>query len=427
MKKLMIILVGVATLTAGGWFADDRIRFDRTAWLSDYEQLRTGVETHYANLKWSRTSKNVDLVMLNQQALEQLQNATSNSAARRALHTFVAGFDDAHFHIERNPPRVLASLLGWFDDGTETPSINFGMTASDVCSTLGFAAKSHDLAVEGATPLNNSTFAAGMLTSASKRKFGVIRIPLFQQREYGTVCERSWPQFQAGQTGACDEECQDEFNVLVKHEVAQALADDARALMANGAESVTIDLTGNGGGTEWAEFAATALSPTHLQPPTVALIRAISDSAHVACDLSALWKDRDAQPGCWNVVPSPGEPHEERPYARPYSGALYIMTDAATASASEQFAAMLQDNRVARTIGQPTMGIGCGFVNGGNPITLRHSRLVIWMPNCARFRADGTNEFEGIKPDYPVDWGSDNASRTAALLGVLDQLPRTRP
>jgi hypothetical protein len=423
MKKALILLLGIATLTAGGWFADDRIRFDRAAWLSDYEQLRAAVETHYANLKWSRASKNVDLVLLNQTALEELQRATSNSTARRALHTFAAGFNDAHFHIERNPPRVVASVLARFGDENVTPSIDFGMTAANACSALGFAAESHDLAVEGATPLANSTFAAGMLTSRRGRKFGVIRIPLFQQREYGGICEKSWPRFQAGKTGTCNEDCQDEFNVLVKHEVAQALADDARALVANGAESVTIDLTGNGGGTEWAEFAATALSPRPLQPPAVALIRAISDSASVVCDLSALWTDRNAQPDCWNVVPSRSERHVERPYARPYDGKLYIMTDAATASASEQFAAMLQDNGVAKTIGRPTMGIGCGFVNGGNPVTLRHSGLVVWMPNCARFRADGSNEFEGVKPDYPADWGGDKASKTAVLLDALDKMP----
>jgi C-terminal processing protease CtpA/Prc len=100
------------------------------------------------------------------------------------------------------------------------------------------------------------------------------------------------------------------------------------------------------------------------------------------------------------------------------------MTDQHTASASEQFAATLVDNGVARTIGTKTMGVGCGFTNGGNPVTLQHSKLVIWMPDCARLRQDGSNEFEGITPDYAVDWGSDSASKTQALLVALDQLPR---
>ena len=250
-------------------------------------------------------------------------------------------------------------------------------------------------------------------------------IPLFRQREYRSVCENRWPQFQDGKTGICDERCQGRFGVHVKHELAQALADDARALVAMGAASIVIDLTGNGGGTEWAEYAAAALSAKPLRPPAVWLIRAISDSAAVTCDLSQLWQNRNAQPPCWNAVPSPREPEEVQSYARPYTGPLYIMTDANTASASEQFAATLRDNNAALTIGTRTMGIGCGFVDGGNPVRLRYSRLVVWMPNCARFRADGTNEFEGVKPDFPVDWGSDEKSRTEALLEFFDAIPRS--
>jgi C-terminal processing protease CtpA/Prc len=160
-----------------------------------------------------------------------------------------------------------------------------------------------------------------------------------------------------------------------------------------------------------------------LQLPGVAVIRAISDSAKTTpCELSALWQDRVYQPVCWNVVPGSSEPHETRGYARPYDGPLYILTDPRTASASEQFAATLQDNGVARTIGQQTMGVGCGYINGGNPVTLRHSRIVVWMPNCARFRADGSNEFDGVTPDYPVEWASDAAINTKMVLGVLDRL-----
>ncbi|HEY0306010.1 MAG TPA: S41 family peptidase [Longimicrobiales bacterium] len=423
MKRFLIIAVALVAISAGGWVANDRVNFDRSAWLADYEQLRSAVEAGYANLQWTRPSKNVDLVTLNATALQQLQGATSNSEARQALQTFISGFDDGHFRIERNPPRPIAAVMSWFERDADI-TIDFKMSASDACSAFGFGAQSHDLAVEGAEPLANATFAAAMLTSARGGKYGVIRIPLFQQREYGAVCEKAWPQFQAGRTGQCDENCQDDFNVVVKHEVAQALADDARALAAAGANAIVIDLTGNGGGTEWAEFAAAALTGKPLQLPQVALVRAISDSANTTCDLSALWKDRNYQPACWNVVPSKSEPHETRAYARPYQGPLYIMTDPNTASASEQFAATLQDNGVARTIGQHTMGVGCGYVDGGNPVTLKNSGIVVWMPNCARFRADGSNEFDGVKPDYPADWGSDAASKTRVLLSVLDRMPR---
>jgi C-terminal processing protease CtpA/Prc len=339
------------------------------------------------------------------------------------------------------------------------------MSGATACRALGYKNARHALTVEGARPLTGSTFAAGTLRATDGRVFGIIRIPLFREVEYASVCESVWETFRAGKTAACEESCQAEFRSFAQHAIAQALADDARALQRAGAQAVIVDLTGNGGGTEWAEYAAAALTPKSLRAPDVAFIRgahwikafndqiadletrwqtvtdtrvrallqmeranlvAMRDSASVTCELGELWRDRSFTPLCWNVVKGAASvlPPVRYDFARPYAGPLYIMTDAGTASASEQFAALLQDNGVAHTIGQKTMGVGCGFTNGGNPTTLEHSGLVIWMPDCARLRPDGSNEFEGVTPDHIVDWGEDEVSKTRALLATLENLPR---
>jgi hypothetical protein len=463
MKKLAYLLV-LVPVVAGGWLVRDRATFDRAAWHADYLQLRAATEQSYANLRWTRSAKKVDLVALNTQALTELAQAPSHSAARRALATFINGFHDGHFHLESGPPKPIAAILDRFARAAET-RIDFNMSGAAACTALGYQYKNHQLTIDGATSLPGTTFAAGTVTTPGGTRFGIIRIPLFKQYEYGSECERAWAAFRSARGGECDVACQDEFGGVAKHALAQALADDARALQRAGARGVIIDLTGNGGGTEWAEYAAAALSGKPLNPPAVAFIRgkhwqhsfssevsaldarlktitdesaralllkertnllAMIDSAQVACDLQALWQDQQAQPNCWNTVLATPSllPHARFRFDRPYDGPLYIMTDRHTASASEQFAAMLQDNGVARTIGQQTMGVGCGFTNGGNPITLKHSGLVIWMPDCARVRRDGSNEFEGIKPDYLVDWGPDQATKTAALLSTLDKLPK---
>ena len=69
------------------------------------------------------------------------------------------------------------------------------------------------------------------------------------------------------------------------------------------------------------------------------------------------------------------------------------------------------------------LGVGCGYTNGGNPTTLKHSGLVIRMPDCVRLRADGGNEFKGIRPDYPVAWDGAAGTKTRALLTALERLP----
>ena len=45
----------------------------------------------------------------------------------------------------------------------------------------------------------------------------------------------------------------------------------------------------------------------------------------------------------------------------------------------------------------PDKGIG---------LTLTNSKAVLEVPDCARFRADGSNEVMGIQPDVPVAFGA---------------------
>jgi len=85
-----------------------------------------------------------------------------------------------------------------------------------------------------------------------------------------------------------------------------------------------------------------------------------------------------------------------------WRGPLIVLVDGGTASAAEQFVAVLQDNQAAVILGAPTLGAGCGHTNGGTPTTLRHSGGVLEMPDCARFRADGSNEVMGIQPDILI-------------------------
>jgi len=52
-------------------------------------------------------------------------------------------------------------------------------------------------------------------------------------------------------------------------------------------------------------------------------------------------------------------------------------------------------------MGEPA-GAGCGHTNGGTPTTLVNSKAALELPDCARIRADGSNEMMGIQPDVLV-------------------------
>ena len=111
-------------------------------------------------------------------------------------------------------------------------------------------------------------------------------------------------------------------------------------------------------------------------------------------------------------------PYEEGAWREP----LMVLIDKNVGSAASEFAAILQDNRAAVIMGEPSLG-GCGHTNGGTPTVLVHSRAVLEVPDCARYRADGTNEMRGIEPDVLVGFrpGEGPHLRAAHFVAALPE------
>jgi len=108
-----------------------------------------------------------------------------------------------------------------------------------------------------------------------------------------------------------------------------------------------------------------------------------------------------------------------------WTGPLYVLTDNRTYSAAEMFTAVLQNNHAAKTVGVPTGGDGCGFMNHVEPLELPHSHLRFQIPNCVRMRADGTDEVAGVAPDIPVlptEQESARARAARALRSISDDV-----
>jgi hypothetical protein len=257
--------------------------------------------------------------------------------------------------------------------------------------------------------------------------------------------------------------------------LTEDFARQLRALRAGGGEILLVDVTGNGGGSEWAEAAARMLTTKRLVAERVAFVagdhwasrfardekdlRAAAEKVHgaerrwlqslaaevhdklllarKACDGEPLW--RGQTPTCaWlhdgfyatGILASAdpaqlrGKPYAESlfsPMQYPFEegiwqGPLLVLVDRDSYSATEAFAATLQDNRAAIILGEPTGGAGCGHTNGGTPEILKNSGAVLEMPDCVRRRADGSNEIQGVQPDVligftPRDGAALKASR----------------
>ena len=266
--------------------------------------------------------------------------------------------------------------------------------------------------------------------------------------------------------GPCGDECEQLLYDEVGDAMLATLRDWLVKMRSAGARTVLVDLAGNGGGSEWVDAAARMFAKGPLRAPRSTAVRhahtakwlavhaaeldsasqwpglhpelrdlleqsrdryaELAELAREECDRREIWRDPSVAGQCPGTLPPMmyttgivgwlpdsafgGAPEAALLYGPAgkhtrggaWTGKVVILVDRGTASAAEQFAATLRDNDRARLVGQHTLGAGCGYVNGGIPLTLRNSGLKIRMPNCARLRRNGDNEVFGLEPDQVV-------------------------
>ena len=469
--------------------AVDRIGYDPEPWLADLDALERHMDVAYANLEWVVERRGLDLPALDRETRAAIADAGSRRGARRAIRDFVAAFGDPHLRIERPPPAWLARLVGGDEDaGAEeagaAPSFPPDAAGEDVCRSFGYDDEGHDFgfdvsALPGWSPLpDDGAFPGGAFDHPAGTRVGLLRIAQFGERWYLSACARAWDAERSRRDGPCDGDCLEAFRRRASDGLARQIVARVGQLEAAGIESLVVDVTGNGGGSEWVDPVTRIFTDRPLRAMRVTVVRhprgvspASADLAAVdslladstisadsralladararlasvlsdletPCDRAALWEGGD--PGCSQTVAATTyvtgvfdwlpdgaladvDAREElySPFGRHvptgvWSGPLHVLADRRSASATEAFVAMLKDNRAATVIGERTYGAGCGYIDGGLPIELPHSGLVVRMPDCARFRIDGTNEVEGIEPDIAIPWSELGGSERARAL-----------
>jgi len=321
----------------------------------------------------------------------------------------------------------------------------------DFASLPGFSAQS--------TP-EERFFPGGLLRLRNQTILGIIRIALFSEHGYPEVCQDAARNLHLEEATTCDEKCEDQVQLATGNLLTAALVRRAEALAQAGATTLLIDITHNGGGSDWAEVPPRVLSSVPLRDPKAAFIRhehwtkqmqerlqivqadiknhagseallkteadalekAIEESKR-PCNRAAVWDTGKLT--CSLLVPTPAQNRQISLYSyteNPKALPLYVAVDRDTWSAAEYFAALLQDNHAATIFGEVTGGAGCGYTNGGIPAKLKNSRAPLKMPDCVRFRADGTNEVNGVIPDGLLPWSGHDSDfqRAEKLLAALD-------
>ena len=452
-------------------------------WLEDFAQLKRELSDHYANLDWAIEHRGLDLKQLSERTETRLRQARGDPEAREGIESFLSAFGDGHLEIQ------------WVRSGGDAPAPHAGPRPTKqpaLCERLGY--RSHDVSPRLVFSRLNSFrevktedsryFPAGVLGLPGGKNVGVIRIHLFSEYMFPELCEKAAAEAGLTSESPCDDECEDRVERSAANLLTAVFARQITTLKREKIRLLVVDITGNGGGTNWVEPAARSLTAKPLRSPRQAFIRhehwarqlrarlaAVEADARQAppprravllraaktlrqairetqrpCARESVWENR--RPGCSLVATAPTlYPQSVLPYARPgslpdtpssryvfypsryayregvYAGRLLVLADRGTASSAEYFTAMLRDNRAATVIGEPTAGAGCGYTNRGIPAVLKNSGARVKIPDCVRVRADGSNEVAGITPDILIPWRRNDSDyqRVKRVFDVLSQ------
>jgi hypothetical protein len=446
-------------------------------WLDDLAQAREAFMKKYANIRWLEQDRETSLNLLFRDAAERLRSSSSADDAKAAFEQLLGRIGDGHVSItwRRLPPVAGAS-------------VNPGPGSSDVCDGAGFDPGRNPPGIvshlRGYRPLEGDrSFSAGIIHFRG-RTVGVIRIGGFEPLGMPWICREAVQALEIPPNKPCEGPCRVRLLGWSYDRLTAALEAQVQALKSAGATVLLVDITNNGGGTEWAHAAARILSSRQLTSERRGFVRGPHWSAQwgrLAEQLrsaarTADWKDRirlqswaaeaeaarrEADDPCagtgkCGLVAAAGfatglvgsaraGEFARKPWGTlvfsiavyPYhdgvwSGPLLVLVDDETWSAAEAFAATLQDNKAAVIVGTRTGGGGCGHTNGGTPTILKNSGATLELPDCASFRTDGSNEAAGIIPDVLVgmrarDGMTFKAKLTEAVLGrAVDEALRLR-
>lgn len=441
--------------------------FNREHWIADFDQMKAAITEGSPNLEW-QVERGLDLPAVEARTRARLAAANDDFAARFALERFLRSFGDGHMEVRWPAAAPVQSAIAPAPRST--------------CAELGFRAASDNGAMATRLPGFESisgpeASAAAGVAPVGGRTLGIIRISLFLPS--ADMCARVLAERAMPADAPCDDACAEEITRRADDLFLAEIADHIRALTARGADALLLDVAENGGGNNTSIAIARMLggdiatpsmavqrSPARVQDLTedrdvlraglasasraertllrrlISQLDAARREASQPCDLSPVWTGAPAP--CSQIVrgfyaggllanelPTESRAKPWAPYLSAtapmaytpglWNGPLLVLIDGNSASSTELLAAMLQDAQRAIIVGAPSVGAGCGWNLPRQDVVLSHSGGRLSLPNCARFRANGENEIDGIIPDVLVGLRSMDtpAQRTARLSARL--------
>jgi len=374
--------------------------YDRAAWQSDYARLKVALAQHYANLDWQVERRGINLARADAFIGGMLERAKDDTAATLAMAKLVEVFDDPHLELRAGPPPSSATLV------PQASRLDGPTPTASSCDSEGYAdgpaaTRLPYPSAPGWVEVSAAPFQAGLIGQT-----GIIRIPALGEDQFKSACAAV---AKSGLSGR-------DLQLATRAELNRRLAALVATLRSRGMTRLVIDLSRNGGGSEWSSEAVALFTPGPLR-------RELPRLASPACDRAGMW--RGEKPACSIYAKPPETETVESPApGAAWSGPLAILADRRTASAAEEFITWARGNGRAVVGGERTSGAGCGYMDGGAAFRFTAVPMHLMMPNCSRYTADGVNEIEGQKPDLDIDWATVKPVDLPAKLDALFALRR---
>lgn len=411
--------------------------FKNQDYLEDFEALKSHLSSSYANLEFILKHYRLNAYELSQKTIKALKLAKTKLEAETALQTFVSAFKDGHFRLTEVKKEVRPS-----ESEEVTTKISSEMSGEKVCEALGFTRdKKFDFRFSTEKVLladQGGKEFPYLVVETDNKKLGFIRIADFRETVYPNICLAAWASYKKTVKKNCDTNCQDDFQYnYMRKALVDKFYDSLAALHKANIKTLIVDLTFNGGGSDWVTDITALLSdrdlvcgrsgfvkhPHHLNnfkqllsdleasrpqdEEKIVKMKTNIKKASESCDRSALWNSKNSKLDCSLVAYREDETCKYKdlnyPNKQKFKGQLILLVNRHTASAAEDLVARHLDSKTALVVGERTHGAGCGYMNGGIRFKLPKSGLDVRIPDCVREMIDGTNEVAGIRPNIEID------------------------
>ena len=455
-------------------------------WLQDYEFIKLSLIEGYSNLDWIKKEGEIDIVSLDKKTKEALSKASSKNEVKTILDNFLSAFNDGHLELFQNNNYLITENTEKFNSKTTAKDLCSYIGNSNV-STKEFSLPFEKLTSFKLISKNSDPFTIGLFKLENGKQFAVLRISIFSPDFYTQSCEEIWEIYRNSISDTCGDNCLNNFSIKLANSLLEKLNQQLEILQKNKFEALIVDIGDNGGGTNWVDAIARTLTSKPLYASKFALVKhpksveifesnlkeinldlenknlnkkekqfltsakknleKLITQAKNNCNNSTFWTSNESLQTCMMTTSAPFFASGLFPYLNKneiknlnskfvlfspslynykessYKGKLVVLINRNTASAAEYFAALLKDNNAAEILGEKTYGAGGGFVDGGVEYILPNTKFILKIPNCTRYRADGSNEFIGVESDVPV-WNKtdDNAKKLDKLLMILQNV-----